>query len=230
MTLVILSSIGLTACNKHRIEGNHQTTTETRNLNNFNQVRASGSFDVDIHKDSVYRVEINAEENIIPYITTELSGEVLHIGIKNHFNLKPNYPIHVDVYLPALTGAHLSGSGSVTTETFDVPSMDASVSGSGDFVLKTNTHQLYVDISGSGSFDLEGSADQAELNISGSGDIHGLNMVTDTCDATISGSGNMYVNVIDRLNVHISGSGNIYYMGNPAMNLSISGSGKVITY
>ncbi len=230
ISIVILTSMGLMSCEKHRIEGNHHETTEVRTLSGFDDVRASGSFEVDIHKDSISRVEIHAEENIIPYIETQLSGNVLHIGVKGNHNLRPNTSIHVDVYLPVLTAAHLSGSGSVSTDTFDVQTMEASVSGSGDFILRTHAQQLYVDISGSGNFDVAGSAKQADYTISGSGDIHGINMLVDTCYATISGSGNMYVNAIDLLDVHISGSGNIYYTGSPAMNLHISGSGQLISY
>jgi hypothetical protein len=228
--LVVMGVISMTACNKIRIEGNHNQSVETRAMSGFSQVRMADNFEVDIHKDSVSRVEIHAETNIIPHIKTEISGNVLNIGTKGKHLLKPTTGIHVDVFLPDLTGIYLSGSGSITTDTFATQTMDANISGSGNVILRTQAQQLYADISGSGSMELVGSAHTSELTISGSGDIRGLDMLTNTCYASISGSGKIYVSVVDLLDVHISGSGSVYYIGHPIINSNITGSGQVVSY
>ena len=44
---------------------------------------------------------------------------------------------------------------------------------------------------------------------------------------TISGSGDIAVDVGRRLDVHISGSGDVVYRGNPERNVRIDGSGSV---
>jgi hypothetical protein len=228
MILLMAAGLGLMSCNKHRIEGNNHMTTETRETGSFEKVKASAFYAVNIHNDSLSRVVISAEENIIPYIKTEISGNTLILGTRSNFNLKPNYGIVVDVYTPVLKGIQLSGSGSVNSEYFSSSSMESGISGSGDISLWTDTPDLDLDISGSGSYYVKGSSNLATYTISGSGSIRASDMAVTNCYATISGSGTMHVNVSDELHVHISGSGDIYYSGSPTVDMNISGSGKVI--
>jgi len=47
-------------------------------------------------------------------------------------------------------------------------------------------------------------------------------------NATISGSGNTYTSIIEKLTGNISGSGNIYVKGDPLIDVRVSGSGRVI--
>ena len=74
-----------------------------------------------------------------------------------------------------------------------------------------------------------GTSDIAWFNISGSGAVKAYDLELDECHAKISGSGDMYVNVHDLLDVIISGSGSVYYIGYPEIHTNISGSGKVIS-
>jgi hypothetical protein len=226
----LLSTVTFTSCKKHRIEGNNNVQSETRVMGSFDKVKASSSYTVNIHFDTVSRVVITAEENIIPYIKTDISSNTLELGIRNHFGVRPHYEIIVDVYTPSLTGITLSGSGSVNSDHFSSSTMDVTLSGSGDIKADASVDNMYADISGSGSCDIKGNCLNAVYKISGSGNIKALEMQSVKCNATISGSGEMYISVSDYLNVRISGSGDVYYMGNPSLETSISGSGKVIKY
>jgi hypothetical protein len=64
--------------------------------------------------------------------------------------------------------------------------------------------------------------------ISGSGKIKAFDLPHNTCEAVISGSGDMYVNANDAINARISGSGTVYYINYPVIHTSISGSGGVV--
>jgi hypothetical protein len=214
----------------HRVKGNENPVVENRSISGFDQVNASSDFQVEIYYDSIFNVAVNAEENLIHYIKTDVSGNVLHIGVKNHCNLDPNYPIIVRVYLPVLTATHLSGSGSISVDTFNVEQLDADISGSGNISIISYTHRITASVSGSGEFNLSGTSDEADFDISGSGDIRSLNLMTKNCSAKISGSGNIYTSVSDLLDVNISGSGDVYYSGSPVIDISISGSGSVVHY
>ena len=102
------------------------------------------------------------------------------------------------------------------------------VSGSGEINLENYTNAMDVRISGSGNLDLVGTGENNKFTVSGSGLIRSYNFMQETCEARISGSGDMQVEVNQNLNVNISGSGSVYYMGEPSLNVTITGSGKVI--
>jgi hypothetical protein len=136
----------------------------------------------------------------------------------------------MEVYIttPYLEGIKQSGSGYITTDYFTPDHFDVSLSGSGNISTAVETDKIEASISGSGKITLSGEANDGRFSISGSGNIDAYDMTLITCNAKISGSGDMWVKVENYLNATISGSGNIFYYGDPGIETHISGSGNVI--
>ncbi len=237
-----------TACNKTgtRIKGNGNVTTETRSMPAFNKVVNEGSFDVYIIQDSVYEVTIEAESNLISSIRTNMSGSTLIIDTKD--NLKNTYPMKLYIRTPDVNGVSLSGSGIIDlgtvvttslevqlsgsgniTGSVDADDLSISINGSGDASMTVVCTTIETSISGSGSMQFNGSATIAHFNISGSGAVKAYEFELKNCYTNISGSGDMFVNVSDILDVKISGSGSIYFMGYPQITSDITGSGSIIS-
>jgi len=247
LLMALAAALFFAGCGKpwQRIEGNHNVVTETRSVPSFVRVNNSGIFEVYITQTDYYEVVMEAESNLLPFIRTRVSGNTLYVETKD--NLKPNYPIKVFVYTPVVEDVKLSGSGLVYADSLSVGNLDVDLSGSGTIDLEATGNEvnctisgsgsiyMYADashvegkISGSGQLDLVGYANRSDLKISGSGSIHSYEMPVNECYVTISGSGSIYVNVYDYLDVNISGSGNVYYLGNPSIYSKISGSGSII--
>jgi len=234
------------ACSKYpKIEGNGQMAIETRQLVSFNKIDNTGTFNVYIKQDSVFSVTIQAESNLVPHVRTIINGNTLKIDTRE--NLKENYPVNVFVSTPVIEGAYLSGSGFVSLDSLDTDYLEIALSGSGKIQGYTETNSLVVKISGSGIIDLASYTNTSDIRISGSGDIYltgasssgsfsisGSGQIKSSgfsqneCVAKISGSGDMFLNVSDFLDVTIAGSGSIYYIGNPSTNVKITGSGQLI--
>jgi hypothetical protein len=208
-------------------------------------VTNEGEFDVYIIQDSVSEVTIEAESNLIPAIRTEMHGSAMEIDTRDH--LKPHYPMKLYIHTPEVNEVTLSGSGLIHGENIFTNTLDLNLSGSGDILfgaeadiidcdisgsgtteLGLTADQIKASISGSGEMEFYGDADSGEFEITGSGAIHAYDLLLQECYATINGSGNIYVNVEDYLDVTITGSGNVYYSGNPIIDSHITGSGSVI--
>lgn len=227
--LMLLVLLGLSSCyGPHHIDGNNNLITVSRTTGVFNSIESSGDLQVRIVRDSVCFVEVEGEENLIPYIDTDIQNGVLRIETQSHRNLDPNYPIIIYVHAPTLESIELSGSGSISSDTLSAVQLDVRLSGSGDINVPVLANKVNARISGSGDIHLSGSALQSDFSISGSGDLHAYSLQLSECIADIAGSGSMYLQVSDFLDVAISGSGNVYYYGNPSVSVSINGSGQVI--
>jgi hypothetical protein len=241
-----LLAIMYTGCRKpFGISGNGNVITETRKVFSFNEIDSKATFNVYIEQDSIYQVVVQAESNLIPYVQTNVNGNTLIITTNE--NMQEHYPINVYVKTPTLNYIELSGSGIVQSDTISTNNLSVKLSGSGNMngavraplsnIILTGSGNInyYQDsenlsstISGSGAINLIGTATTASHLISGSGNLNAFSLLSDNVQATISGSGNMYVNAEKQLNVSISGSGSLYYLGNPSTNVNISGSGSVI--
>jgi hypothetical protein len=129
-----------------------------------------------------------------------------------HVSVKMN-DIEVTVTMPEIKDVSLSGSAKIDVHgTFPlIDFIHLAVSGSGEILLSSSFARTNVDI-----------------DISGSGTINFERLASARADVSISGSGDAYISVSDKLKAHISGSGKVYYSGNPVIESHISGSGKVI--
>jgi len=210
------------------IDGNGISRTETRNAEGFNQISSNGDFTVTVMPGNSYSVEITAESNLLPYISTNVDGRTLKIRTSGIHSLRQSEPIEIFITTPFLNGLSLSGSGLIETGSFMSRDFDLSVSGSGEIKTKISTDKVNANVSGSGTILIEGDAANSNFVISGSGKIKTFNLLQNQCQAVISGSGDMYVNVSQTIDARISGSGRVYFINHPAIHTSISGSGNVI--
>ena len=246
LVLLAASMIFSSGCRKITgIDGNNQVATEERNLVSFNKVRNEGTFNVYIKQDTVFTATVVAESNLIPHIRTIVNGNTLEIDTRE--NLRNNQPMSVYITTPSIQSAILSGSGLVYVDSLDTEFLEVVITGSGNITGYAETSSINTIISGSGSIDLEsysntmdaiisgsgnidlfGETSSGNFTISGSGSINSYNFPQSECLAKISGSGSMYVNVTDYLDVNISGSGSVFYIGGPALNVNITGSGQVM--
>jgi len=226
-TLTLL--ISFTGCiDNFSIRGNGIQATEGRITSNFNKVKSSGEFDIHITNGDEYEVVVKAESNLIPYIDTHVSGNTLGIDVRGLHNLRNSLPMEIYITTPYLEGIKQSGSGVISTDYFNADFFNVSLSGSGNISTAIEADKVEASISGSGKINLSGVSNDAKFSISGSGNIDSYDMATESCNAKISGSGDMWVNVEKFLHASISGSGNVFYYGNPGVETHISGSGDVI--
>lgn len=202
----VASILALTACTIVTTPG--PTRTEARTVSHFTKVELSGSGQVIIEQTGSESLTVEAGENVLPNLTSEVVAGTLVLGTKHATALPPDTPIVYHLTVKSLTALAVSGSGQVTA-----PGI--------------TTDSLSSDISGSGTITVGGSAPEQRLTISGSGNYEGGDLAGKAVLAEISGSGSAVVNVSDTLKVTISGSGTLTYSGNPTVQTDISGSGSV---
>lgn len=215
------------------IKGNHNIKKESRTVGEFSSLQSKGPLDVKITVGHSDKIEVVADENLLPYIETEVENGKLIISTKKYVNLKSSSKMVVYVSMDQIKALQLSGSGNIESEgnLAGTENTDIQLSGSGNIRLNSGTFkEVRIAISGSGGIDVKGgTAENMGIAISGSGNITVNNVAAQNVEVKISGSGNAKVNANKSLTAIISGSGNVYYKGS-ANNISSkkAGSGKII--
>jgi hypothetical protein len=209
------------------ITGEGPKVKKTLQVAEFDRVSLSISGDLYIRQGNTQSVEIEAQQNIIDNIRTEVKDDRWKIRFDR--NVRRHSGVTIWVTVTDLEEVGLSGSGSIRGENkFSVDDLWTSVSGSGDLTLEVEASgDLAASISGSGNIDLEGSSRDLEVSISGSGNVDAEALTTATCEVHVSGSGNTRCHATESLTANISGSGDVYYRGNPHVKARVSGSGDV---
>jgi Putative auto-transporter adhesin, head GIN domain len=215
----------------------YQQKTEDRHLSGFNTVDLAGSFDVYITQGSTESVKVEAPDEVIDHIITEVNNGVLKIYNKNdHFHWGDLFGSHkkIAIYVVAkdLNSINVSGSGDVFfRDGIHTNSLKLRVTGSGDMIGKVDVKIIESSISGSGDMKISGRADNSTVSVGGSGDFSGRSLATVNTSVHVVGSGDADVNASGSINASVSGSGDIRYTGG-AKNImsSKSGSGDIERY
>eukprot|EP00825_Cyclidium_porcatum_P021491 TRINITY_DN23954_c0_g1_i1.p2 TRINITY_DN23954_c0_g1~~TRINITY_DN23954_c0_g1_i1.p2 ORF type:complete len:163 (-),score=11.44 TRINITY_DN23954_c0_g1_i1:97-585(-) len=119
ITALFMLLLGTSSClDEMFIEGNGISRTETRDAEGFNQISSSGDFTVTVMPGNFYSVEIIAESNLLPYISTNVDGKTLKIRTIGIHSLRQTEPIEIFITTPVLNGLTLSGSGLIETGSF----------------------------------------------------------------------------------------------------------------
>lgn len=199
-------------------------------VSSFDGIALRTSATVYVTQGNALSVEIEGDAEDLENIRVEVEGDRLEIkNRKDNWGWSNRGDVKVYVTVSSLNYISVSGSGNMIGKgTFKNDELKASVSGSGDIEFDVEVEDLTVKISGSGSIELGGSAGEVKVGISGSGRLDAEDMVANTYDVSISGSGKCRINVKEEIESHISGSGSVYYKGDPKrVNNSSSGSGKI---
>jgi hypothetical protein len=228
--LMILGALSMSACGFNVVRGSGNVVTETRQVSDFDSVAFSGSGDVIITQGDAEGLTVEAEENLIPYIRTEVRGRTLHIFMKplEMIIIRPEKPMRFHVAMKQVNGFDISGSGSVYSKSISTNNLDINISGSGEATIDSLTADgLSIDISGSGKSTLKGTVAQEKIVISGSGSCYNADLASKDVAIDVSGSGKTFVAATDKLDINISGSGDVVYTGVPKLTQKISGSGSI---
>lgn len=227
--VLVLLALSHTGCDEHGVNGSGNMSTETRKLGDFHAVSLRGSMDIEYTDGPAEDVVIEAEDNVLPMITTEVKDGQLIIGQKSNTSIHLHKKITVKITAPDVEELSLAGSGTIRLmndwEQDDYVKL--SVTGSGDVLGSVNSPKVSVAVTGSGDVKLKGEAKDLNVDIAGSGSFDGYNLHAETTNVHVGGSGDAKVHASVTLNVQVSGSGSVDYHGNPTVNSQTSGSGSV---
>jgi len=212
------------------ITGKGNIITESRSAKDFTTIELQTSADVEIIKGSSFNVSVSDYENLVKYLAVEVVDNRLIIKNQSKVMNLWNSKAKVFVTLPdPLYSIKLAGSGNMKVRSTFNDLQFLLLSGSGNIDINCNCQlkKLDAQIAGSGNIDGNGTVQELYTKISGSGNIKFSEMKAMNANCTLSGSGNIYVFIQNRLDAYLSGSGDIVYSGSPVVNSHLSGSGSV---
>ena len=227
LATLIIAVLLLGACSAKVVRGSRSYVTETREVRGFDRVTLAGSGDVTLIQGERESLTVETDDNIMPYITTQVRGNTLTLGAKSGVSLSPTR-LRFALTVVDLEGITITGSGNVTTERLDADRIEIKITGSGNVRIDgLEADRATVEVSGSGNVDLAGTVNALEITVSGSGNYRGEDLRSETASVKVTGSGNATVWATESLDVHLTGSGSARYYGTPQVNLTGSGSGNV---
>jgi hypothetical protein len=212
-----------------RTEGSGHVTSEDRAVSGFHAVSVSGVGTLTVTQGDRESLRVEADDNILPYIVSEVKDGRLELGIKSHADIHPTAPIRYLLTVKALDALTASGATEVEAGPITASNgMVVNVSGAAKMKLaRLNAHTLKTELSGAGHFTLSGGVDTQEVQVSGAGEYQAEGLRSRDASVQTSGAGHAVITVSDALTASASGASSVRYVGSPRVTRSTSGVASV---
>ncbi len=189
------------------VKGSGNMSAEDRNVSGFHGIDVGGVYQVEITAQKEYSVRIEADDNLLPLIQTEVNDGILKI--ESERRISPKSKIRIIIGAPNIDNLEVSGVASVTLNDIKNEGLTIDSSGASKIKITGETAKLTVDVSGATKIDAEA-------------------LMTDNANIDASGASKILVNVKGNLRADASGASRITYAGTPTDVIkNTSGASKV---
>jgi hypothetical protein len=250
LVISILATLTLSACSiGETIDGSGNVVEEDRTVSDVSGVNLAtiGKLTIEIGDSESLRIE--AEDNLLEHLETEVNDGMLRIGTRGSVTLDNSKPINYYLTVTSLEEIQISSAGDIDapdleSEDFAInidssgnlemgdltaETLNVNISSSGDVKMGAlNTDMIEVDIKSSGNLDIaSGKVKSQNISSNSSGDYNAQDLESIEAEISLNSSGSATIWVLDDLKANLNSSGDLNYRGDPTVDQSTNSSGKV---
>jgi hypothetical protein len=209
------------------VSGDGKVVKETREVSEFSGIKVGSGIDVFLTQGDLQSVVVEADENLLEWIKTEINGDVLHIFTDKTIRLAKTKKVHISC--KTLNRLNISSAGDVTSmNRFKTENLDIDMSSAGDLKFEVDANELEISLSSAGNAELIGTANKFRADLSSAGDLNAYELEAKIGDISVSSAGSAKVFVTGEASFRSSSAGSIHYKGEPVIkNISTSSAGSV---
>ena len=209
--------------------GNGEIVKENREVNeDFTVVSASEGLDVYVSQGSDFEISVEADENIIDLIGTDIRDGKLKVHAIENIGRATK---KVYVSLPEVTGLYASsGSDLVSQGSIEADKIKLDASSGADLHVELNADEVDANSSSGADIRINGQANLFYADASSGSDIKAKEFMVKTCNANASSGADITVNVSESLTADASSGADISYTGEASVQKKKSVSGSVHKY
>jgi hypothetical protein len=232
LLLVVLVSPVVFSCKKQSLfsTGSKKVTSD-RAVSSFTKILLYNKINLILTQDTMERIKVEADEDLLTKIITEVKDNTLTIKGGNGLTTRPDAIINVYVSVKDLQELGYQGAGTVSctdtlkTTNFSVYSND----GAGDVHLLLKNFSTNAGIyNENADFYIKGEAEKCNTYCSSRGTIDFSEFSVKYMNIDYSSIRDGYISVSDVLHASIYYKGNLYYKGSPEVNVQTYNEGKLI--
>jgi hypothetical protein len=213
------------------------TVIETRDVSDFDRVALTGFGELVITQGEEESLAIEAPQDILARIETEVKDGRLLIGISRNWVdwlgdvLTAGFTgkrVGYNVTVKQLTGLEILGAARVKVANVKTDRLALELRGAADVSIESlEAERLDVDMPGAGKISVAGRVADQTVTVSGAGSYDAPKLESQRARAALEGIGNAIVWATEELVVTIRGVGSVSYYGTPEVSKELTGPGSV---
>jgi hypothetical protein len=216
----------LNSCNY--TTGSGKIVTERRTVGQFTSLSASNGFDVEVKVGPVQELTVEADDNLMRYIRTEVSGSTLKIKTENLHNLSN---AHLKVYITTPELKSITASSSADVKVLDLlkgtGTLNFNASSGAEIEAEVDAPEVNAGSSSGGTVRLSGKTRNYKAESSSGASIKTNDLLAENTNVSVSSGGSADVYASVSLVAEASSGGDINYHGAASVKQSSSSGGSI---
>lgn len=229
LTFLLLQSCMNSNWNRETISGNGNIVEVSRTVDTtFQAVKAQTGLDVIIRQDNNVSIKVEADENLLDHIFTEVKdGELIIHSDANILNFKAK---KIYVCVPNLNKISSSSGASINSEkTFDFDNLELESSSGSVIDITVKSNYLSCESSSGSSIIAKGSAKSITTESSSGSTIDLENLIAENGQSSSSSGSSTNVNVTNELKADASSGSSIHFVTKPSSLIKDESSGGSVS-
>ncbi len=210
------------------IQGNRNVVSENRKISSeFEGIKVSQGITVYLTQGDDIELTVEADENIIDILITEVEGDVLNIYFDKNVNRAKARNVYLTTdninSIKTSSGSHVKAENTLSAKNMDL----RSTSGSG-INANFDVQRIICSTTSGANINISGSTSYMEASASSGSHIDAKDLKSNISKADVSSGAGINLYAQDELTAHASSGGNIGYYGHPeVVNKSKSSGGNI---
>ena len=128
---IILAGFFLTSCIGEIVFPSSRILVQEYTYEGYSGIEISDAFDVYVNfSDNEEKIEIETNENLLPYIIVAKEGSKLVIKVENRTNIRPGFTLKAYVTTSQISDIYLSGASQITLlDPLEAPDVSVEIEG-----------------------------------------------------------------------------------------------------
>ena len=237
MKWIILALLGLAALNPSssyiergdtHIFGSGVVSEETRSVAGIRSISCTTAGHLYVTQGETESLTIEAEDNIIPLVTTTVHRGELRIAFESNASVGLRRPLNVYVTVNDLNRVELSDAWDAELPDLHTARFELVLNGASSASLNIDAEDLTVRVGGASHVTAVGRTVTQHVTLSGASSYRAAELLSDRCEIEVSGTSRAEVHAAQHLDATASGMGAISFAGAPGeVNIRMSGQGRV---
>jgi len=209
LLVLVFTAVFLSGCHHgfmSQVSGSGNRQKQQRDVGAFTSISTEGAFHIEVVAQQGLSLEIEGDDNVLPLVSTEVSGNVLHL--KSSKSYSTSQPVIVKIGVPNLEGLTVNGAGKATVTGLKNDHFSLELNGAPYVIVSGETKLVDIDASGAGTIDTY--------------KLRAARAVVDS-----KGVSKVDVYASEQLDVTVSGPSTVSYAGSPVVIKHINGPGSV---
>jgi hypothetical protein len=227
LTITVFAGVARYHYNTDRVSGDGNSVSQAREVSKFSGVRVKGKIKLYLTQGTGTRLEIKADQNLMPLISTKVEDGILTIDADH--TIDRNAVLEARLTTDAISSLEMSEEAVVET-TNELKGEELRLAGSsgssGSIALQYTN--LSGDFSSGANIKLSGNVEKATLETSAGARMEGGNLTAKKCAVNGSAGSFATIQVTEELTADVNSGSVLQYSGNPSVKSINATSGGAI--